>query len=187
LARTIPTMAQAVPGNFVTAALWNANVQALGNFVLAPPLFLAYASLPGASGGQSIPHNAFAAVLFDTEVIDTEGGHSTTTNSQRYTFQVPGVYRIDGTATFTNNGTGFRAVKFELNTTGATNGIAATERTAVAYSGFATSVSTSTILRVNAGDYVSLNAYQNSGAALTLDTDSAGEYASNMMIQWLSQ
>jgi hypothetical protein len=70
----VPTMGQAVPGNFVTAAFWNNNVKALGDFLLSPPRFSIFATAAvSVASGNSIP------VVLDMpgEALDTVAGHST--------------------------------------------------------------------------------------------------------------
>lgn len=49
------------------------------------------------SVAQSIPDNAFTALTFATEDIDTHGFHDTATNTSRITPNVPGVYRFIAT------------------------------------------------------------------------------------------
>lgn len=144
-------------GQLVTAALMNSNIQALGNFVLAPPLCSTYASI-----GQSIPNNSLTAVLFDTNVLDSDSGHSTTTNTSRYVFQVPGTYLIFGAVAYSTNATGAR------NATGAKNGAVVSYIQGQLPANSATTTTTPFIgiLAVNAGDYVEVWALQTSGAAL---------------------
>ena len=78
----VPIPAAEVPGNFITGALWNANVFNGLTFLLNPPLFAGYQTT-----GQSIPSGQSpVAITMDTETIDTYGGHSTTTNASRFTY-----------------------------------------------------------------------------------------------------
>ena len=48
------------------------------------------------SGGQNLAHNAYTAVIFNVEDIDTHGQHDLVTNTTRVTPNVPGVYRVYG-------------------------------------------------------------------------------------------
>lgn len=89
----VPIPASEVPGNFVTGALWNANVYNGLTFLLNPPIFYGYQA-----SGQSLVSGTGTAVTLDTEVLDTYGGHSTTTNTSRYTAQVAGTYLVWGGA-----------------------------------------------------------------------------------------
>lgn len=113
MTRVAPTMGIATPGMYETAAWWNANVKALGDWTLAPPIFSAIQIT-----SQSIPNGATgAAITWDTEKIDSEGGHSTTTNPQLYTFQAAGTFLIMTNGTFATNSTGVRSTKLMLNGT----------------------------------------------------------------------
>lgn len=92
MAITIPTMGQPVPGQFDTAAFWNANVKALGDFLLGVPVFYGYQTTT-----QSILTGTPTAINIDTEVLDSASGHSNTSNPSRYVPQAPGVYYVIAT------------------------------------------------------------------------------------------
>ncbi|MFE9448261.1 hypothetical protein [Streptomyces sp. NPDC006739] len=89
----VPVPASEVPGAFITSALWNANVYNGLTYLLNPPVFFGYQT-----SGQSLTSGTGIAVTLDTETIDTYGGHSTTTNTSRYTAQVAGTYLVSGGA-----------------------------------------------------------------------------------------
>lgn len=89
----VPTPASEVPGAFITAALWNANVYNGLTFCLNPPLFQGYQST-----NLAITSGAGTAVPLDSETVDTYGGHSTTSNTSRYVAQVAGIYLVWGGA-----------------------------------------------------------------------------------------
>jgi hypothetical protein len=68
--RIVPVPVTEAPGNYNTAALFNAQVRDLNNFVLSVPVFYGYATTV-----QSIPGgNAMTALNLDTEVLDADGG-----------------------------------------------------------------------------------------------------------------
>lgn len=87
----VPTLASEVPGNFITGALWNSNVYNGLTFLLNRPIFYGYQG--GATQGLT---SGGTAITIDTNVVDTYGGHSTTTNNTRYVGQVPGYYKAWG-------------------------------------------------------------------------------------------
>lgn len=89
----VPTPASEVAGNLITGALWNANVYNGLTFLLNPPIFLGYQA-----SGQGFTSGTGTAVTMDSEILDTYGGHSTTTNTSRYTAQVAGTYLVWGGA-----------------------------------------------------------------------------------------
>lgn len=115
---------------------------------------------------QSISNNSSpdTAVLLDTEVYDTDNGHSTTSNTSRYTVQTSGVYLLFGVVVYAANSTGGRNAKFRVN--GSTNywgqqvTVSGTLPSAFNCSG---------LIPLNAGDYVELATWQNSGGALNTD------------------
>lgn len=179
MARTVPVIASESPGSYLTGALWNANVKALGDYLTGKPLFFGYQAT-----AQSITNNLFVSANIDTEVIDTEGGHSTTTNTSRYVFQVAGWYRLDGMSVFTSNSTGFRGTKFLKN--GGTQ-VIGSETVIQATNGFQSTTPTSAFVQAAVGDYVEMQIYQNSGTN-PLSTSSAGsfEYVTCMRVEWIS-
>lgn len=177
--RTVPAMANEVPGNYQTGALWNANVKALGDFLENKPIFSAYATV-----AQSIPNNVFTGVLLDTEVFDPDGGHSTTTNTDRYTCQVAGVYLLTGLVVFPATGTGTRGAGFSLN--GATTVINGSENLTPVAAAIATTIAANpTYVRLDVGDYVSLAAYQNNGSALSTSAGVGGA-RSTFNAEWIA-
>ncbi|EST24394.1 hypothetical protein [Streptomyces roseochromogenus] len=98
---------------------------------------------------------------------DTYGGHSLTTNPSRYVAQVAGWYTINGCATFsTTSTTGERGVRIAKNGTqvqGMCTMLQAPTTTSVS-----PAIPTPTRdVFLNAGDYVEVQALQNSGVQLT--------------------
>jgi hypothetical protein len=89
----VPTPSTAAAGNFLTSALWNAQVRDAVNFLLNPPMFYGYATT-----GVAITAGGYSAIGLDTEITDNYGGHSTTTNTSRYVCQLAGFYEVGGSA-----------------------------------------------------------------------------------------
>lgn len=173
----VPVMGTAVPGQFETAAWWNAQVRDLGILLLGAPLFVGTQAVT-----QSFANNTFAPVTLDTESYDTVGGHSTTSNTDRYTCQVPGVYFLTGTVCFAPGGTGARGAKFQLNG----GMVAGSEQLVAPCSVACSSVSANpSYVRLGLGDYVSLYGFQNGGSALSTTTVSAGEAASTFSARFV--
>ncbi|MBF6049812.1 hypothetical protein GO001_32300 [Streptomyces sp. NRRL B-1677] len=110
MARTPSDPGQRSPGQFITGALWNAQVKALNEYLTAPPVFSAYQTT-----AQSISNPTFTSFTLDTEVVDSDGGHSTVTNTSRYTATVPGTYLVIGTAGWSGAATGYRRCRITLN------------------------------------------------------------------------
>src|SRR5687767_2891259 len=66
---------------------------------------------------QTFTSGAFAAVTFTTEDWDTYAGHSTSTNTSRYTAQIAGIYMLTGKIGWNGNATGRRASRWAKNGT----------------------------------------------------------------------
>lgn len=176
---TVPVPGTAVPGMYETAAFWNANVRDGLSFLLNPPIFHAYASAL-----QTIPNNTVTNVTLDTEVIDTAGGHSTTTNTDRYVCQVPGVYQVSGLVTFdSGNTTGLRLAEIRVNGSTAVMG---SEVLAPASASQAIAAPTPPMpIRLAVGDYVTLSVLQSSGGSLAIGK-AGGATLSTLFCKWIA-
>lgn len=121
--------------------------------------------------GQSIPNITVTALTFDTERFDDGGLHSTVSNTSRLTAAKAGVYVISAAVGFVEAGAGGLVLILRVNGTTSIaldQGVAATDTTI------------STIYKLNAGDYVEVLAFHNSGAAKTTksnNTDKPQEFA----------
>lgn len=177
--RTVPVMPTESPGLYNTGALFNATMKALGDFLTGKPIFSAYQIT-----AQSIPSGAFTALSLDTEVFDSDSGHSTVTNTSRYTCQVAGIYYLTGEVVLPALGTGTRGANFALNGATAT-GITGSEQLIAPSPAFATTISpTPSYIRLAVGDYVQICGYQNSGGAIS--TTSVGAAFSCFNVEWVS-
>lgn len=112
---------------------------------------------------QSIDSSASTAVTFDSERWDTDGLHSTSSNTSRITFQRSGKYVVGGNVRWDNNATGLRSVAIRLN--GSTF-LAYTQDTVVADSEEYQQVSC--LYDFSVDDYIELVVYQTSGGSLDL-------------------
>jgi hypothetical protein len=86
---TLPSPRTWTASEQVTAAKLNTDLRDNFNFYKAPPL-----ARLRKSGNQSIPAGAITAVTWDQEILDRDAGHSTTTNTSRYTAQTAGYYHL---------------------------------------------------------------------------------------------
>ncbi|MEU5043142.1 hypothetical protein [Streptomyces griseorubiginosus] len=181
--RTVPVSLTEVPGNFITSAWQNAQVKALNDFLAGSgtngvPRFKGYAST-----GQSIATGSASdvAVTLDTEDYDSDNGHSTVTNSSRYTVQVAGVYLIMATASFPTNSTGNRKLGININGTNARGGVF--QGPAMASNSWSACVSVEQALVV--GDYIEMAVWQTSGGPLSLNAGGGG-FGPTLMCHWIS-
>jgi hypothetical protein len=165
----VPVPYTAATGNFLTSALWNAQVRDPLTFVTDPPRFVGYAATTPTftTGTTSV------SIPLDQEIIDTEGGHSTSTNTSRYTAQVAGLYLVSYSVSFAPNATGNRQVRLVVNG-------AALNQGGVSVEGPACNGTNSWIgsgaahVYLNVGDYLELQAWQNSGGNLTTNNTNTG-------------
>lgn len=183
MARTVPVSATEAPGNFLTGALWTAQVKALIDFLTGSgtngvPRFKGYAST-----GQSIATGSGAdtAVTLDSESYDSDNGHSVSTNTSRYTIQVAGTYLIMATAGFPTNSTGNRKLGININGANANGGVFTGP--AMASNSWAACVCVEQALVV--GDYVEMVVWQTSGGALSLNAGGSG-FGPTLMCHWIS-
>jgi hypothetical protein len=165
---TVPVPAQVAPGAFITAALWNANVYAALLFMLAPVRFKAYSST-----AQTIVSGTTATPLtLDTELYDSDAGHSTVTNTSRFTVQTAGLYHVTGAMTWASNSTATRTITVLLN--GSVVAGSMVQSMPSATNG--TTVMTTTDVQAAVGDYIEIGGWHNVGTAgtTTLATTAGG-------------
>lgn len=113
---------------------------------------------------QTINSSTNTPITFDVEDFDHLNGHSTISNTSRYTCQRSGFYRFSGAAGFAPNASGFRAARLWKNGVqlpGNTN----------SWSQFSTASNAVIPVRdqvhqLTVGDYVEVIALQNSGTGL---------------------
>jgi hypothetical protein len=157
--------------------MWNTNVRDAVNFLTAQPLAVLYTTAV-----QSIPTGAWTAFTFDSESIDRDGGHSTVTNTSRYTSQTSGWYLLLGTGVYATNTTGFRGLAIEQN--GNVGNLYARLQLPPATAG-QTSLTTGAVLFLTSGtDYAELAGFQNSGGAL--NTVITGLESPRLQVFWIS-
>lgn len=133
---------------------------------------------------QTIGNNVtspWTALSFTTEDSDSHNGHSTVTNNSRYVFPISGKYRISGAVGWAVNSSGARGTMWRVNNTDFTASqiLVPANGTAV---GTHIPARTKTI-NVNAGDYLELAVYQNSGG--NLDTSAGSGDQAGITIEYV--
>lgn len=174
---TKPTIATVAVGQKISASLWNNAVYNDGNFWdnKKPVCYVAQ------TGAQSIPNNTLTAITFDSELIDTDGQHSTVSNTSRVVIgNTLGWYRITGTYFNGTNVSGTRiGAAIGLNGT-----VQAPEVLAYAAGTAAISVTPTALLQATAStDYVELLALQTSGVAA--NTSFASPFRSTLLVEYV--
>jgi hypothetical protein len=119
------------------------------------------------SSNQSIPTNVGTILNFDTETFDSAGIHDNTTNNSRLTAPIDGVYEVSA-GVFWDDATesGARAISLIENGAPCAGGCKAESVWPDTGTAFQTVQSVSTVLKLNAGDYMEALAAQGSGGPL---------------------
>lgn len=174
---TVPVTRTWVAGEVVTAPHFNDNIRDVLLYLLARPIFQGRQT-----SAQSIPDNTVTAVTFNAEDVDSAGGHSTSTNTSRYTAVYPGWYRASPAASFAANATGARALEVSRNGTLINgSGVIVPAMTG----GISHRMAGRTIMSfLNVGDYLETSVFQNSGGAL--NTAVGGVEQSTFCVSWES-
>jgi hypothetical protein len=114
---------------------------------------------------QAIANNTNVAITFNAESIDTDGFHSTSSNTSRITIPagLGGKYLVTFNTLYDLNAVGVRTCKIYKNGT--------QDFTAYEFNGSATAYvgqNCSVVMNLSAGDYIELFIFQSSGAGLTI-------------------
>lgn len=132
------------------------------------------------SANISVPNAAFTALTFDTERYDTNGLHSTASNTSRLTAARTGVYLITGNIFWAGNAAGaLREVGISVN--GSTTVFIA--RALQAPTANAIGLTVATLWTLSATNYVELLAYQDTGGNLNVTAllNESPEFAMSMI------
>jgi hypothetical protein len=172
----VPNLAVPIPytwqvGDIANAALLNAQIRDGLTFALNPPLFLG-----NATSSQSIANNTWTSINVPSLLADTYAGFS---NSSRYNAQVTGWYTVCGAVAWTVNSTSGRGAQIYRNNApllGHGSFVQAASGTTTS------SVTPTRDVFLNAGEYVELFAYQNSGGAVGTVVNS--DQASSLYCRW---
>lgn len=148
-------------GYAVTSAVWNqdvvANVKAIAE---ERPTAHAYRA-----AALSIPNAADTVLTLPLERFDVGGVHSTVTNTSRMTCPTGGngIYVVGGYGSFAANTGGGRRCRIVLNGVSVISSVWVTANQA---GSALTDISTTTLVELQATDYIELMLYQTSGGAL---------------------
>jgi hypothetical protein len=127
-------------------------------------------SIPAAvvtnTGDVSIPGDASHNILsFDTNQVNIDGVHSTTTNSSRLTAPIDGLYEVHGEVKWgVGVSGGFREIEIYLGNFTAREALSEIPDT----TGLGVAQDVSALVHLHAGDFVILSARQTSGSAISI-------------------
>lgn len=172
----VPVTRTFVAGEVVLDTHFNTNIRDVLNFLLAPPIF---------KGRQTVAQTLTTAVdgpiTLDAEDVDSAGGHSTVTNTSRYTAVYAGWYFLGGGVGFATSATGLRLCRWRVNGT-------LINDSDTMWPGIGTASARyparGTMVFLNVGDYVEIVGQQTSGGNL-LTVVTANEQSS-VSLKWIS-
>ena len=124
---------------------------------------------------QSVSNAVAKYIVFNATVVDTNDMWVATA-TDRVTCKVAGTYLIIGTVRFSSNATGMRSVALVVNNEGAGRG----NTSASPVNGGVTILNVACLTSLAIGDIVQLQAFQNSGVALTVDA--IAPYSPNLSV-----
>lgn len=160
-------------GTTITSA-WGNLVGDATDYLANPPACRAYHN-----AAQSPANNTETALALNSERYDTNSMHDTVTQNSRITFTTAGLYVVNGSASWAANATGVRQIGIRLG--GVT--YIAVELELTPGGTIVCQQTISTTYKFTAGQYVELVAYQNSGAALAVN--STGNYSPEFAATWV--
>jgi hypothetical protein len=170
---TVPSEITYTAGTILTASQLNTNLRDGVNFLINRPVCQARQTVT-----QNLTTGSAAALLLDTEDVDNDNMHSTTTNTSRLTAVTAGRYQVGG-GYCAGSGSGRREVWYRVNgsdVNGTESGIfGSTNNTGPA--------SRAVSVFLNVGDYVELFAYQDSGG--TIATIVTGSMQPSFYAHWI--
>jgi hypothetical protein len=136
------------------------------------------------SAQTTLTSSAYTTILFGAETFDADqdnvGGHSTTTNTGRYTIRYAGLYLIAGAITYSAGSAGSRYTRWLIN--GLVRPSSGTFNAANP-AGVVTVHAPSIVQWLLVGDYIELQGMQSSGASIS--TYAIAEYNSHMTVVYL--
>jgi hypothetical protein len=173
----MPVPSTVAPGMPITASLWNAQVGAAYTWFTAGPY-----ALFKQTTAQSFTNGVWTAITWQSIAIDTHGGW-VSTNPSRYTAVVPGWYRVTAQADFTASAAGgFRSIAVQVN--GVNDAAHRFAKQQLQSYGSADDARwTSTVVRLNAGDFVEAIVYASAGAG----TLAAVDGQPRMSVRWIGK
>ena len=170
----IPTMNTFTAGQRWRAADVNSQIRDAVTFA-----FTAKSCRATSAAATSIATATWTPLTFTSESFDTDNWHSTSTNTDRITPTLAGIYRVEIQVGFAPSATGMRGVRITKN--GSTN-IGGVQQSA-SPAGVMTLLYAATTMNMNGStDYFSTEVRQTSGGNLALETS---ETATTFTVTWI--
>ena len=130
------------------------------------------------SSAQTVANTSWEAVALQSEDYDTNGLHSTSTNTSRLTSQTDGWYLVTGQVQWDQDGNGYRRLSIRKNDTSsdATSGTQWARQDIQPNGSDNTFVQIFSVVYLAVSDHVRMFAYQNSGGGLNINTGSGSTW-----------
>lgn len=176
---TVPSITTQTTGGLAGAA-WANSVKDGVDFLVGTGGNVRPLAVVRQTVSQTIPTATWTALTFGAEDLDTDGGHSTASNTSRYTAQTAGWFLVMGNVVLNSGSTGRRMLGVRKNGTGGdpqTHG-----RSDVHGVTLDVGLSHSAAVYLSVGDYVEVILFQDSGADLT--TSVASGVQPTMTVLW---
>lgn len=175
---TVPSFRTWVAGEIATAAFFNTNVRDAGNFFLSVPIGEFRQTV-----SQNFTSSVGTALNFDTEDVDNDNGHSTVSNTSRYTAQTQGRFQVSGGISYASHAdSNVRQVEIDLN--GAS--VSGSDQAVVGFSADNCRIATRVkqIFMNGSTDFVTIVGFQASGVTLATVVSGAAQQP-NMNVRWV--
>lgn len=163
----------------VRGADFNSNIRDASLLLLSPPLAIVRATVT-----QSVSNNTFTAVNFDAEDVDRDGGHSTISNTSRFTCVTEGYYLCTGVIAWAANATGRRICYWAVS--GSPVNGSRLDFYPVQTGNPTIIPMASRLIHLDVGDYLQMMGYHDINGGGALSTAASGSAMSFMTVRWVS-
>lgn len=174
---TVPTPFHFTALTVPTASNMNAGIESALAFLLSPPRCKVYNS-----AAQSIGSGAFAALTWDTEEIDSDAMHSTSSNTSRLVCQTAGTYLLSGSISWASSSAGVRRGARWLKNGASSNTQVMIVPPGTGTAGVPTVHAPTVMMPLAVSDYVELAGYQDTGGALSTVAGITGCFAQALWV-----
>lgn len=176
---TVPSLTTQVTGGLAGAA-WANSVKDGVDFLVGSGSNALPIAVVQQSVVQSVPASTWTVLTFTSELLDSDGMHSTATNTGRLTAVTAGWYLVAAQYGWGSHASSTRRIVGVRKNGGSapTEGRSDT----LSWGGSNGSVGITTMVQMSVGDYIEVVAYQDSGGAL--DTATSADLRSAFTAIW---
>lgn len=161
MTKSYATVADKSAGDFIIESDWDNYIKTNINNLIVPPACTLHNS-----SSISVSNGGFNTLTFDNEDIDTDGMHSTVSNTGRITIATTGIYILTASIQWAANATGKRVLLLYVD---GTDDYGRLEIPAVTGGGTTSMTINSVPRQLTAGQYAECWVFQDSGGALDIN------------------